>query len=97
MKRGEIQTILIGGLTLQQDCRSELNFESNLTIIEGMMAGSWSQGATHKLCELYRTVCVDGQIWKIIDQKERVVGFYNPTVCKTSDEVIQLITDLINQ
>lgn len=56
--------------------------------IEGMMGGHWRAGKVIQVTPGHFAECLDGDVWKVCDAaSERVVGFVNPTNCRSSAEL----------
>jgi len=65
------------------------------TEVEGMMASCWGEGVQKKITVSHMAVCLNNNVWKVIDEQEAVCGFVKPDNCETSIQVREAFCDIL--
>lgn len=65
------------------------------TTAEGMLSENWEEGVERKLSRKHSAVCLDGEVWKVIDSREGVCGFVKPGNCVSSAELERIFEEIL--
>lgn len=58
------------------------------TDIQGMMMGAFEPGVMRRVAPGHTAKCIDGEVWEVVDDQERVVSTINPTTVFSGLELV---------
>jgi hypothetical protein len=79
---------------MQQEMR---NTVVGSTVVEGMMIGGYAEGTELRLSDDVIAECVNGEVWRVINAEQELLGYINPLNLGTGAEVAAEIEDIANR